>query len=264
MRFHFTELIIVLLSLTSISVSAHTDSPSIENACMDAAQGKVAWDYQGSKRWAEKNLQALCNGTQRAKEPIRCFHTAMHRNVSWGGSTRWDWKNALKLCAGTSNGNATIYCFKGAINSGQSWKRAIETCHTPKLTANSHTQTVPVSESEVAASSTINSEGNVVVSYPDGTVREYFDGGIRVTQPNGESQTSLFSTQAPAAIPPAVPDQIHQDWLEMHSNSLLNILSNLVNNDQTAIDNYLAYEGSDASLYESIQLRSKTIDLLLP
>ena len=254
----------ILFSLFSLSVFGHSNNPSLEKSCMQSAQGKVAWDYQGNKSWAQNNLKELCAGTQHPREPVRCFHTVMHRNVSWGASTRWEWKNALDLCAGTSNGNATVYCFKGGLSSGQTWQQAIKTCQTQKQSSGAHVETATTSDGQGETTSTINSEGNVVITYPDGTIREYFDGGIRVTAPNGESQTSLFSTQAPAAIPPAVPDQIHQDWLEMHSNSLLSILGALVNNNQTAIDNYLAYEGNDVSIYESIQLRSKTIDLLLP
>ena len=264
MKYYIPILGLLLASLASPTVNAHSSNPSIETACMEATQGKVAWNYQGSKTWSPTNLKALCAGTQKAQAPRNCFHTVMHRNVSWGQSTRWKWENAVNLCAGTSNASATVYCFKGGLESGKTWQQAIKTCKSPTIHNGESAQNADTDTNQNGKSSTINSSGNVVVTYPDGSTREYFDGGMTVTQPNGQSVTSMYSTQAPAAIPPAVPDQVHQDWLDMHSRGLLNILSNLVNNDQTAIENYLNYEGSDSSVYESIQLRGKTIELLLP
>jgi len=256
---------IFLLPLTPLTAGAHSSDPSIEKACMAGVQGKIAWDYKGSKKWGAKNLKALCAGTLNAKAPSKCFHTVMHRNISWGGGTQWDWKNALNLCAGTNNAMATVFCFQGGLKLGQTWQQAIKVCKAPKLAGKSYNQNnQPAVVNPGAGSSTINSEGNVVITDSDGTTREYFDGGMTVTPPGGEPLSSFFSTQAPAAIPPAVPDQTHNDWLEWHNHNLLNILKNAVNNDQTAIDNFLAYEGNELSVYESIQLRSKTISLLLP
>jgi hypothetical protein len=111
----------------------------------------------------------------------------------------------------------------------------------------------------------ITAEDKIIsVNYPpDMTVREYFDGGMKTTWPNGETSSTMFSTQAPVAIPPGVPGQAQNLWLDSHSEGLLNILKDLVNYDQAAIDNYIAYEGNGNNIYESIQLRRKTISLLL-
>ncbi len=98
------------------------------NACHQAAQGKVAWDYQGSTQWAQGNLDKLCAFNNRTAEPAKCFQTVMHGGVDWGGGTRWQWGNALKLCAGTQNAAQTVNCFKQKRGQGQGWSDAIEQC----------------------------------------------------------------------------------------------------------------------------------------
>lgn len=97
-------------------------------ACKDAVQGKIAWDYQGHKRWAAENVTRLCQGAGTSVEPARCFAQVMHGGVNWGGGTRWQWQNAIDLCEGSGNGKATISCFKEKIASGVSWPQAINAC----------------------------------------------------------------------------------------------------------------------------------------
>ena len=267
-------LMLMLASFVSPEVTAHGSSQVIQNNCINNIQGAIAWDYSGSKQWGRGNLKRLCAGTLKASEPGSCFKKVMHGGVNWGGGTQWQWKNALDLCAGTSNARMTVYCFQGSRSQGNKWARAIKDCSAPKILVIAEVQIAPLINVTTlsgqsapnnceAGVKSINDDGNVEVRKPDGTVTEYFDGGMKTTWPNGETSSAMYSTQAPVAIPPGVPGQAQNLWLDSHSEGLLNILKDLVNNDQAAIDNYIAYEGNGNNIYESIQLRRKTISLLL-
>ena len=109
----------------------------------------------------------------------------------------------------------------------------------------------------------INENGDVVFEFPDGTIKRYYEGGFTTTSPDGLNTSSSYSTQAPAAVPPVVPDQAHQLWLESHNDQLLHILRDLVDHDQAAMDNYLDFEGDGVSVYQRIELRGRTIGRLL-
>lgn len=140
----------------------------------------------------------------------------------------------------------TVYCFQGSLSQGNQWAHAIKDCRAPKLLAIAEVLIAAPQVNEIAQSGnsgpniceagvkSINHDGNVEVRKPDGTVTEYFDGGMKITRPNGESSSALYSTQAPVAIPPGIPDQAHSSWLNSHNEGLLNILKNFVNNDQAA------------------------------
>lgn len=101
---------------------------SQEQVCRESVQGKIAWNYEGNKRWAPANLERLCKGTTQGEEPGLCFRRVVHGNVSWGGSTRWQWENAIHLCAGTSDATRTVRCFEARIRRGSDWRRAISEC----------------------------------------------------------------------------------------------------------------------------------------
>jgi hypothetical protein len=98
------------------------------NTCKKAVQGKIAWDYKGSKRWASGNITNLCAGAESSTEPAKCFNKVMHGNISWGSGNKWQWKNAINLCKGTVSANSTIGCFQKAIKTGESWQTAINRC----------------------------------------------------------------------------------------------------------------------------------------
>jgi len=100
---------------------------SAQGQCIKATQGKVAWDYKGSKRWAQGNLNRLCKNSRNAA-PANCFRRVMHGNVNYGGGTKWKWENAIDLCEQSRNANKTIGCFKKRIGSGDNWKGAIAKC----------------------------------------------------------------------------------------------------------------------------------------
>ena len=106
-------------------------------------------------------------------------------------------------------------------------------------------------------------DGKVEIRYSDGSGKLLYDGGYTNISPDGAQSSVLFSTHAPAAIPPSPPaGSLEQVWLEYHSEQLLNTLSRLVGFDQNSIDNYLAAEG-EASVYDRIAKRRRTVDYLV-
>ncbi len=97
-------------------------------ACADALQGRVAWNYKGNKKWPRNLLSQLCSNGAASAEPARCFERVMHHGVSWGRGTKWSTNNAIKLCNGVKNANATIACFSRAVRKGMNWQRAMSKC----------------------------------------------------------------------------------------------------------------------------------------
>lgn len=98
-------------------------------SCADAVQGEIAWNYEGNTRWAQANVQRLCEGAEDSTEPARCFDRVMHGGVDRGdGATRWTWQDALALCRGSRDAGATVDCFRDAIADGQSRDHAIKRC----------------------------------------------------------------------------------------------------------------------------------------
>lgn len=113
-----------------------------------------------------------------------------------------------------------------------------------------------------AAKRSISPQGEVVLSYPDGRVEKRYQGGKTIILPNGQEQKMLFSTAAPPAVPPALPDDAEGPWLEYHNGKLLAIIENMVGHDPEAIENYLAFEAGMPTIYEKIARRRQTIDFL--
>ncbi len=101
---------------------------SAASACAAALQGKIAWNYEGSKSWNPTNIAQLCRGAENSLEPARCFNRVMHGGISWGGGTKWQWQNAITLCAGSQDAGATIGCFQRGIQVGKPWDKAAEFC----------------------------------------------------------------------------------------------------------------------------------------
>lgn len=100
-----------------------------ERACANAVQGKIAWNYDGTTRWADGNVERLCRGAETSTAPARCFQRAMHGELDKGdGSTRWRWQDALSLCGGTRDADATLRCFRQRVDRGASQQQAIEAC----------------------------------------------------------------------------------------------------------------------------------------
>ena len=120
----------------------------------------------------------------------------------------------------------------------------------------------PSSSNQASPTRSISAEGNVVFTYSDGRIVEYYDGGFRTTMPDGRVSSASYSTQAPAAIPTDPPAGVTQDWLAEHNEGLLSIINALVGNDQKVIDDYLAFEGQGSSIYQKISKRRTIISRL--
>lgn len=120
----------------------------------------------------------------------------------------------------------------------------------------------PVTAAETGKRS-VTAEGHVVTRYPDRIVTE--GTGFRRTQylDGRPDQTMAFHTGAPANIPPTPPDNAERNWLTWHSEGLLNMIKSLVGNDQVSIDNYVQSEPANLTVYERINRRRETINLLL-
>ncbi len=97
-------------------------------SCAEAIQGKIAWDYQGSKTWNQSNIDRLC-GTVNSTEPATCFQHVMHGGLSYGGGDKWSWSNALELCKNTPSAAATISCFRRNISDGHDYTQATKNCN---------------------------------------------------------------------------------------------------------------------------------------
>jgi hypothetical protein len=118
-------------------------------------------------------------------------------------------------------------------------------------------------QSSGTAQRTILPDGTVEIRYPDGTIKQLSTGGVTIISPNGQKKKYQF-LQVQPDTPPSLPgDEMTVTWLEAHNNSLLDIIRSLVSNSQTAIDNYIQYEGTSSNLYEKINKRTQTIDYLL-
>jgi hypothetical protein len=112
-------------------VLASTDP---EKECYDMIQGKIAWNNANNKSWAANNVNQLCRGTTKAKEPGSCFSYVLFNGNDWGKTTDHSvsWKEASDLCSGTSDSTATTRCFKLKIAARQSLSEAIGACTNAK------------------------------------------------------------------------------------------------------------------------------------
>lgn len=70
---------------------AQAQSPTpMEQQCMNAVQGKVAWNQAGNTSWGADNLRNLCQGTTNPSATIACFQTQIQ--------THNDWQRAIAAC----------------------------------------------------------------------------------------------------------------------------------------------------------------------
>jgi hypothetical protein len=98
------------------------------STCDTSVQGKIAWDYAGSKNWSPQNIARLCRGAEGSVEPGRCFQQVMHGGVDWGGGKRWQWPDAVDLCGGSIDAMATVTCYQGLVRKGRTGPDAIAAC----------------------------------------------------------------------------------------------------------------------------------------
>jgi hypothetical protein len=109
----------------------------------------------------------------------------------------------------------------------------------------------------------ILADGAVELRYPDGTIRKLFGGGETITRPDGSSSTMLYQNAQPPTPPTAPPDASHATWLAAENERLLDIMRSLVGNDEPSIQNYLAREGTDRTVYERIEARTEAVGWLV-
>jgi hypothetical protein len=115
----------------------------------------------------------------------------------------------------------------------------------------------PVSPSAAAEPKrSVRPDGTVVLKYPDGRMIERFPRcGYRETFPDGTAHEMQCSTGAPVAAPPRPPADDEEPWLSDHAGRLLEMIRTLVGGDQDAVDEYLRYEGANATVYDQITKR---------
>jgi hypothetical protein len=106
-------------------------------------------------------------------------------------------------------------------------------------------------------------DGAVELRYPDGTIRRLFGGGETITRPDGSSSTMLYQNAQPPTPPTAPPDPAHASWLDAENARLLDIMRALVGHDEPSIQNYLAREGTDRTVYERIEARTEAVGWLV-
>lgn len=125
------------LIVSALGSASQAEAKSSVERCKDTLQGKIAWDYKGSKRWSGSNLNRLCKEAVN-EQPAHCFKRVMHGNVNYGGGTRWQWKNAIDLCEQSTNAKRTISCFQKKIRSGVAWGKAVQQCDERMLREECH------------------------------------------------------------------------------------------------------------------------------
>lgn len=107
-------------------------------------------------------------------------------------------------------------------------------------------------------------DGTVELTYPDGTVKQIFYGGYKVAYPNGMNKSVGFM-EIPPPKPPALPqDERIIDYLNWQTNSLLDLIKNLLGQDEESISNFLNHETEIASnIYEKMYIRTSYLEWLL-
>jgi hypothetical protein len=78
-------------ALLLLPTTTRAQSPTpLEQQCMTAVQGKVAWNQAGNKTWSEANLRNLCQGTTNPSATISCFQNEIRSHN--------DWNRAITAC----------------------------------------------------------------------------------------------------------------------------------------------------------------------
>jgi hypothetical protein len=101
--------------------------------------------------------------------------------------------------------------------------------------------------------------GRVELRYPDGTIRQRYQGGETIITPDGQHQTFMYSHAQPPTPPIAPPDATHDAWLSYENTRLLDIIRELVGGDEPSVQNYLSREDGGWSSYQQIESRTQAI-----
>lgn len=118
----------LVVCLASLVLAIAAPAAAQPETCAERVQGRIAWDYAGSRQWQPANLERLCPGAEESAAPAECFQEVMHGGVEHGHGTRWRWQDALDLCAGTLDAAASVGCFRNQVAAGRTQEQAIETC----------------------------------------------------------------------------------------------------------------------------------------
>ena len=119
---------IIFLGFLAAAYTSRVMANEHELNCAKHIQDKIAWDTNGHTKWEQTNINKLCQGTAKSKEPGECFNKVMNGHVKWGDGDKWKWENAIRLCAGTSDSEQTITCFQNRVHTVTSWEEAILQC----------------------------------------------------------------------------------------------------------------------------------------
>jgi hypothetical protein len=106
----------------------------------------------------------------------------------------------------------------------------------------------------------VAADGSIVVTMSNGVQRISRPGtcGYTLVFPDGRNSRVSCAQVQPAT--PALPDDTTGQWLDAHSESLLDVARRLLGNDQASIDNYLRNnERPDQSIYDRIRLRTSLL-----
>lgn len=93
--------------------------------CIDAVQGKIAWNSAGETKWRAENVQELC-GLDDSIEPAQCFQRVL--SIGKNYSSTWSWEETIALCARTRDAVSTIACFQGEYGRSGVYLEAISRC----------------------------------------------------------------------------------------------------------------------------------------
>lgn len=83
------KLVLPLFVILFVQFAANAQT-AVEQQCMNAVQGKVAWNQAGATAWGEANLRNLCQGTSNPSATISCFQNEIR--------THNDWSRGISAC----------------------------------------------------------------------------------------------------------------------------------------------------------------------
>lgn len=106
--------------------------------------------------------------------------------------------------------------------------------------------------------------GTVELRYPDGTIKLIYNGGFTVIQPDGTVRSASY-IQIPPTTPPQLPaDERIGNYLNWQTESLLDLIKQILNYDNGSIENFLEHENKiTQSVYEKMYIRTSYLNRLL-
>ncbi len=83
-RSRIATIVVLTMTFLWIQGQAQAQSPTpMEQQCMTAVQGKVAWNQAGNTNWGADNLRNVCQGTTNPSATIACFQAQIQTHNSW-------------------------------------------------------------------------------------------------------------------------------------------------------------------------------------